>query len=171
VPEGSRYVDADQRKKLPMTSDVDKAVDRAEISEVLVRYATGIDHRDWPLFRTCWADDVYADYEQVGQFSDADTLTDRMRMLHEPMGPTYHRLSNFVITVAGDRATARSYFHAVLQLVPGDSTNWFDAIGHYDDELLRTPDGWRISRRIVSTARILSHGDLATTAAAEGVPQ
>ena len=32
------------------------------ITDVLVRYATGIDTRNWPLFRTCFTDDVQADY-------------------------------------------------------------------------------------------------------------
>ena len=31
--------------------------DRQDISELLVRYATGIDRRDWPLFRTVFTDD------------------------------------------------------------------------------------------------------------------
>jgi hypothetical protein len=145
--------------------------DKAQIAEVLIRYATGIDRRDWPLFRTCWAPDVHADYEQVGVFTDVDTLTDTMRLVHDAMGSTYHRLSNFDITVDGDRAVVRSYFHAVLMLAPGDSTNWFDALGHYDDEFSKTADGWRISRRSVHTARLLTHGDLAGAAAAEGVPR
>jgi len=32
-------------------------------------------------------------------------------------------MSNFVINVDGDRATVRSYVHAVLMLQPDDSTN------------------------------------------------
>ena len=29
-------------------------LDRAEISDVQLRYATGLDSRDWPLFRSCF---------------------------------------------------------------------------------------------------------------------
>ena len=90
-----------------------------------------------------------------------------MRQLHENMGPTYHRMSNFVIAVdeTGDRATVRSYVQAVLMLQPNDSTNWVDALGHYDDVFVRTPDGWRISERVSRTARTLTGGDLAAAAA------
>jgi hypothetical protein len=87
-----------------------------------------------------------------------------MRQLHENLGPTYHRMSNFVIAVEGDRATVRSYVHAVLMLQPGDSSNWVDALGHYDDVFVRTPGGWRISERVSRTARTLAGGDLATAA-------
>jgi 3-phenylpropionate/cinnamic acid dioxygenase small subunit len=141
--------------------------DREQIAEVLIRYATGIDSKDWPLLRSCWTDEIDVDYQQLGRFTSADALTDVMRQLHDNMGPTYHRMSNFVIAIdeAGDRATVRSYVHAVLMLQPDDSTNWVDALGHYDDVFVRTPDGWRISERVSRTPRTLTGGDLAAAAA------
>jgi len=139
--------------------------DKEQIAEVLIRYATGIDSKDWPLLRSCWTDEIDVDYQQLGRFTSADALTDVMRQLHENMGPTYHRMSNFVIAVDGDRATVRSYVHAVLMLQRDDSTNWVDALGHYDDVFVRTPDGWRIGERVSRTARTLTGGDLAAAAA------
>ena len=141
--------------------------DKEQIAEVLIRYATGIDSKDWPLFRSCWTDEIDVDYQQLGRFTSADALTEVMTRLHENMGPTYHRLSNFVIAVDGDRATARSYVHAVLMLQPDDSTNWVDALGHYDDIFVRTQGGWRIRERLSRTARTLAGGDLATAAVKE----
>ncbi|MFG1932548.1 nuclear transport factor 2 family protein [Mycobacterium sp. NPDC048908] len=128
--------------------------DKEQIAEVLIRYATGIDSKDWPLLRRCWTEDVDVDYGEVGRYSGADAITDLMRQLHNAMGPTYHRLTNFAIAVEGEFATARSYVHAVLQAVPDDATSWVEALGHYDDELVRTSDGWRISRRTTSIARV-----------------
>jgi 3-phenylpropionate/cinnamic acid dioxygenase small subunit len=141
--------------------------DKEQITEVLIRYATGIDSKDWPLLRSCWTDEIDVDYQQLGHFTSPDSLTEVMTRLHENMGPTYHRLSNFVIAVDGDRATVRSYVHAVLMLQPDDPTNWVDALGHYDDVFVRTPDGWRISERVSRTARTLAGGDLATAAVKE----
>ncbi len=40
-------------------------LDRAEISDVQLRYATGLDSRDWPLFRTCFADEIETDFTSV----------------------------------------------------------------------------------------------------------
>ena len=138
--------------------------DKEQIAEVLIRYATGIDSKDWPLLRSCWTDEIDVDYQQLGRFTSADALTDVMRQLHENMGPTYHRMSNFVIAVDGDRATVRSYVQAVLMLQPDDSANWVDALGHYDDVFVRTADGWRISERVSRTARTLTGGELAAEA-------
>ncbi|HZN83817.1 MAG TPA: nuclear transport factor 2 family protein [Mycobacterium sp.] len=138
--------------------------DTEQIADVLIRYATGIDSKDWPLLRSCWTDEIDVDYQQLGHFTSPDALTDVMRQLHENMGPTYHRLSNFVINVEGDQATVRSYVHAVLMLQPDDDTNWVDALGHYDDVFVRTADGWRINKRVSRTARTLAGGDFATAA-------
>jgi 3-phenylpropionate/cinnamic acid dioxygenase small subunit len=133
--------------------------DKAQIAEVLIRYATGIDTKDWALFRSCWTDDIDVDYGDLGRFETADALTDLMTRIHDGMGSTYHRISNLVIKVDGDRAIARSYVHALLMAIPGDSSSWVDALGHYDDELVRTPDGWRIDKRTTHIARVLSGAD------------
>lgn len=145
------------------------ATDREEIIDVLTRYATGIDQCDWELFATCWADGAEVRYAQFDHIRDAAALTDLFRQVHDPMGPTYHRLTNFVIDVDGDRATARTYVHAVLMLSPGDENNWVDALGHYDDELVRTENGWRIGKRVSHTARLLTGGQLAAGAKREAL--
>ncbi|WP_041255160.1 nuclear transport factor 2 family protein [Frankia sp. EAN1pec] len=130
--------------------------DHAQISDVVVRYATGIDQRDWELLRTCWTPDVEADYGSFGQFTGADALTEVMARTHENMGPTFHRISNIAIRIDGDRAAVRSYVHGVLLVTPDDPANWVDVIGSYEDIFIRTTEGWRISRRVARTARTLT---------------
>jgi hypothetical protein len=47
-----------------MTTDEDKLqflFDRADISDVHLRYATEVDTRDWPLFRSCFTDEIEND--------------------------------------------------------------------------------------------------------------
>jgi 3-phenylpropionate/cinnamic acid dioxygenase small subunit len=130
--------------------------DKVQIAEVLIRYATGIDSKDWALFRTCWTDEVDIDYGDLGRFTDADEFTALMTQIHDGMGQTYHRISNHAISIDGDTATARCYVHAVLMAVPGDSSSWIDALGHYDDEIVRTAGGWRIRKRTTNIARVMS---------------
>jgi 3-phenylpropionate/cinnamic acid dioxygenase small subunit len=136
--------------------------DREAISDLLIRYATGIDRRDWALFRTCWTDDAEADYGALGHYHGADSLTEVMRASHDAMGPTYHRITNVVIDVApdGQAATARSYVHAVLMLRPDDQENWIDALGHYEDELAHVGQEWRIRRRVSHIARMMTGGEV-----------
>jgi len=120
--------------------------DRADITDVLLRYATGIDTRDWDLFRTVFTVDVDADYGAVGAWKGVDEITKFMTEIHEPCGHTMHRLSNIVITPDGaDRATTRTYVNAIV--MGPDDFGGVSANGFYDDELVRTADGWRITRR------------------------
>jgi 3-phenylpropionate/cinnamic acid dioxygenase small subunit len=130
--------------------------DRELITDVLVRYATGIDTKDWSLFRTCFTDDVQADYgEGVGSWSSVDAITDYMTAMHADMVDTKHRLTNFVIEVDGDSATASTYVHAVL-VVSNDPLTWYEPVGRYEDRLVRTSEGWRISHRVYHSTRMLS---------------
>ena len=121
--------------------------DRQDIADLLVRYATGIDRRDWDLLRSCFTEDCQADYGAIGRWHGADEITEWMRQTHEPVGHTMHRITNPAIDVEGDgtRASARSYVDALVLFA--DNKAGTRATGMYDDELVRTQAGWRIARR------------------------
>ena len=130
--------------------------DRQEISDLLVRYATGIDRRDWPLFRTVFTDDCRLDYGEIGVWNGVDEVTNFMDQTHAMAGHTMHRLTNQAIAVAGDNASARTYVDAVIMF--GDNQAGVNALGFYDDEIVRTADGWRIARRRFTHVRVTTFG-------------
>ena len=123
----------------------DERADRQDVAEVLVRYASGIDRRDWPLFRSCFTEGVHADYEGIAVWEGVDEITAFMEAAHGEMGHTLHRITNVAVQVDGDRAAARSYVDLVAMDAAGESG--LTTAGFYDDELVRTPDGWRIATR------------------------
>lgn len=118
---------------------------RLEISELLVRYARGIDGRDWELFRSCFTDDFEGDYGRMGVWHGGDDITADMKRTHEHLGATMHRITNISITGENDSATARAYVDTLV--MDADNTSVTKAVGFYDDELRRGDDGWKISRR------------------------
>ena len=130
--------------------------DRQDISDLLLRYATGIDRRDWVLFRTVFTDDCELDYGEIGVWKGVDAVTDFMEQVHAMAGHTMHRMSNQVITVDGDTAEARTYVDALI--MAGDNKSGVNAIGFYDDEIVRTADGWRIARRRFTAVRVTTVG-------------
>lgn len=129
--------------------------DSQDIADLLVRYASGIDRRDWALLRSCFTEDCHADYGMIGVWDGADAITTWMRDTHEPCGHTMHRITNVVVAPAADgapdHATARAYVEAVIL----DGTNRYAtrANGYYD-ELVRTGEGWKIARRRFTTVLI-----------------
>jgi uncharacterized protein (TIGR02246 family) len=130
--------------------------DRQDISDLLVRYATGIDRRDWALFRTVFTDDCELDYGVIGVWTGVDAVTDFMEQVHAMAGHTMHRLSNQAITVDGDKAAARTYIDGLI--MAGDNKSGVNAIGFYDDDIVRTTDGWRIARRRYTQVRLTTVG-------------
>jgi 3-phenylpropionate/cinnamic acid dioxygenase small subunit len=136
--------------------DVTDREDRQDIAEVLLRYATGIDRRDWALFRTAFTDDCELDYGEIGTWNGVDAVTKFMDEAHAMAGQTMHRLTNQAITVDGDRADARTYVDGLIMAADNDSG--VNAVGVYDDELVRTSDGWRIARRRFTPVRVSAVG-------------
>ena len=134
--------------------------DRQDISELLVRYATGIDRRDWPLFRTVFTDDCQLDYGEIGVWHGVDAVTEFMQLAHAMAGHTLHRLNNIAVTVDGDSAQARTYIDGLI-MAAGNSSG-VNAIGFYDDEIVRTAGGWRIARRQFTSVRVVAVGQAGT---------
>ena len=121
------------------------AADRQDIADLLVQYATGVDRRDWDLFRACFTDDCVADYGDIGVWHSADEMASWMEEAHRECGYTLHRITNQTVEVDSNSARARCYVDAVVMFA--DNQSGVRAVGFYDDELVRTGEGWRISRR------------------------
>jgi hypothetical protein len=118
--------------------------DKAEITELVHRYATSIDQRDWSMFRSIWTLDVLAEYDEVGTWQGVDDFATFMEQIHARCGDTLHRLSNVVVWAEDGRVRARTYVDAII--IASD-THAMRAVGSYEDELVATDDGWRIAHR------------------------
>jgi len=129
---------------------------RQDIADVLVRYATGIDQRDWVLFRTCFTEDCEVDYGDIGVWRGADAITAWMEQAHAACGHTLHRITNQAIVPSGGGVAARSYVDAIV--MASDNQRGARAVGYYDDAFVRTGDGWKIARRRFT--RVLLQTDL-----------
>ena len=125
----------------------DWARDRIEIDDVLVRYSTAIDTKDFDLLDDVFTADADCDYEVVGGFRGDPAAF--KAWLSEVMGFFefhMHYVTNRAVVLDGDTATAVSYLYNPCVLKGGDGTV-LDEGGRYHDILVRTPDGWRIASR------------------------
>lgn len=129
---------------------------RQDVSDLLVRYAAGIDRRDWELLRSCFTDDCVADYGDIGRWSSGDEITAWMRNTHEPLGHTLHRITNQDVTSDGGTVRARSYVDAIV-LGP-DNAHGAWTVGYYDDVVVPSGGGWKIARRRFTMVRIQAVG-------------
>ena len=125
--------------------------DRAEISDVQLRYATGVDTRNWELLRTCFTDDLEADFTSGFGLPvvrlKADEWIENMAPVMGALKATQHMITNHMITFDDDdHATCVAYVRARHHLPnhTGDSDQ--TVFGYYTNRFERTSTGWRIAK-------------------------
>ena len=126
--------------------------DRAAIADTVIAYATAVDTRDWGRLGALFTDDARWEYSGSGErLSGPDAIVARISASIKRLDATHHLNGNHVTAVHGDEAEHTCYYqaqHVRLGLPGGEK---FLAGGRYDDQLRRTPDGWRFTyRRITS---------------------
>lgn len=124
-------------------------LDRTDISDTIIRFARALDIQDWELCRSCFIDDIEADYSDLrGQpvsLLKADEFVELRRQALNGL-KTQHLSSNHIITVEGDEATCISCFVIYRILLNNEGDDFFDTHGYYTHTLLRTSQGWKISK-------------------------
>ncbi len=127
--------------------DLAEISDRLEIQQLLVDYSTAIDRRRFDDLDRVFTPEAYIDYRAMGGIDG--TYPDVKGWLAQvlPNFPAYfHMLGNVDIRVDGDAASSRSICFNPMKL---DESGRVLFCGlWYEDELVRTADGWRISRRV-----------------------
>jgi uncharacterized protein (TIGR02246 family) len=124
--------------------------DKAEIEQLLLDYGRHLDSRDFAAYSRLFASDGV----WVGGFGSTGAGPAAIQaFMEKAMGTApnrannYHLLSNFVIAVNGDAATAWSRWAFV---VPGQNGATIAQAGRYDDTLVRENGRWRFKRRVAS---------------------
>lgn len=128
-------------------STYDLLADRQAIVDLTVSYCWSIDYHDFERLREVFLPDATAKLgdERVG----IDSIIERITAALTPLDGSQHIVANHQVRVDRDAATCRCYFHAqhVRRAAEG-GTNYIIA-GQYEDDLVRTSQGWRIKRRVL----------------------
>ena len=116
-----------------MSTEID---DERAITRLLAEYGNRLDRSDHDGWVSLFAAD--GEFQAYGRsWAGADGL--RTMATHAPAG--LHLAGAPVIEVTGDRATVQQSFLFV------DQATRDTRIGFYDDDLVRTPEGWRFRSR------------------------
>lgn len=125
-------------------------LDRAEIEDLMHRYAEMVDRRDWVQMDRIFALEATIDYASTGgpKGPFRETLAWLDRAL-ESWPINLHIVTNLIIDLEGDVARTRCYFHAPMGRNTPDGDQYIVTnAGRYVDRLVRTTDGWRIVERV-----------------------
>jgi len=119
----------------------DLAADRDAIRDLLACYTYHGDRGRLAEMTACFAEDGVLEYPgkaPKGPAAIAAALAGGKRDARRTF--VRHHITNPLIAVNGNQATARSYFSVY-------SNRGVDHCGTYDDELIRTAAGWRFAYR------------------------
>lgn len=123
-------------------------LDRMEISDVIYRYASSIDMRDWDSYRSCFTEEIEVEVPFFRGGSPtvlpADEWVEAVRRGLSGLQATQHISTNHQITVRGDEATCISYMYVTHYLPSQRGEDFWIIGGYYTTRLVRTPLGWRI---------------------------
>jgi hypothetical protein len=124
------------------------AEDRLAIYELLSLYGHLIDQRRWPELRQVFTEDVVFDATSFGQpvTTSYHELMDHWTS-DLSVHPLAHHVTNVVIGEDLD-GTVR-----VLSKAIGVGRKGRVGSGTYDDIVVKTPEGWRLAKRIAALCR------------------
>ena len=118
--------------------------DRQRIVEVIDRYASALDAKDYARFRTCFSADAAVHYGET-VLRGPDAVAEYCAASLARWGATQHLLGNYEIALDGDRASARTAMHA-SHVSPDGGEIWVVG-GAYVDRLERRDGDWMIVER------------------------
>lgn len=135
-------------------------------------YAEGLDSKNWPLVRGCFADEVLIDY---GELSSASGAPDVLRRADDWMlylkgvingfDITRHLISNHRVTISEDEISCRAYLaadHVIFEdpaITIARPEDIVTVVGEYHNHYAAIDGAWRIVRSQLDVH--YTHGNLA----------
>jgi hypothetical protein len=142
------------------------ADDRADIIQLLGLYADIADQKEFTeLPRRVFTDPLTLDFSSVTGMPPMETplgqYTEILRGAFAPFAATHHAITGHVVDIDGDRATIHAHVraeHWLPEEAAGGGSNRWLVVGFYDNEAVRTADGWRLDRvKLTSTYQENAH--------------
>jgi hypothetical protein len=134
-----------------MPNNASDVADELAVCRTMYRFAAAIDTRDWPAYRKVFTDEIDVDYSSyragsIGRMR-ADDWVQRATALFPGLDASQHCLYNPLVEIIGDSARVTIYVQAEHFLTNADGDNWFTLGGYYDDRMVRTDAGWKITAK------------------------
>jgi hypothetical protein len=128
--------------------------DRLQIVDVISSVGFHADQRRWDMVEAAFAEEAVIDYRSqetaaAGQSEPQALTPQEIVTAWQTQLPGYlhtqHLVTNPIIRIDGDRASATSQVYATHYLPNEEGEDYWTFIGFYEHELQRTSDGWRIT--------------------------
>jgi ketosteroid isomerase-like protein len=126
--------------------DIDELITREQIRDLLATFCRSLDEYRVADAVSIFLEDCTTDYGPGagGILRGRAAFLERVQASHARFRRTHHQLGQTTFRIDGDVAHTLTYVHAWHERHDGSQDSiWL----RYDDDLVRTADGWRISAR------------------------
>jgi SnoaL-like domain len=119
----------------------------AAVLQLLDDYGDALDRRRWNSLADLFLVDATADWQLVvhRSHSGRDEIVEFVRSSFDRFARTHHTMSNYMVTVAGDTASASCKARNYHALADPALNQYLETLGEFRIEAVRTTDGWRIA--------------------------
>ena len=149
-----------------------RLTDHGAIRDLALRYCAAVDRRDWKLLGDVFAPDATVsvpdaaasvpgetsnppgatpDRPRSGLMTGVDEIVSRYRRGLSKYDATHHMVTNHEIIIEGDSARHSCLVHAKHVRPDASGSTAFTIGGRYEDQLVRTPQGWKFKHRELVT--------------------
>lgn len=129
-----------------------EVLDRLAMMELCARYNKAALAWDAEAFAECFTPDGCFVRAHLGtEVKGGEALRAMIRTGAESGTPaSYHLTTDFIVEIDGDRATqtCQLFLYGFDPTKGGTGPNVIRGVGHFEDKLVRTPEGWRFQERI-----------------------
>ena len=122
------------------------AIDLIQVHQLLGLYGHLVDDAAWDRFDELFVEDAVLDYTGVRAPREFEGIEEIREYFRDGNHPSAHHVTNIVVVEDGGEVRVKSKFLAPYTRATHDPQRWYG--GDYDDVVVRTPDGWRFSRRV-----------------------
>ena len=129
-----------------MNDDLAALLDEKAIVDVTVAYCWALDTRNWAQLSEVFMPDSTARLG-TGEQRNLAEIVARISTALGHLDDSQHMVTCHQVVLDGDHATSRCYLQAQhIRRAAEGGANYIVA-GRYEDQLVRTGDGWRIKHR------------------------
>ena len=132
-----------------MATSNEAIADIQRILELQNRYSYSIDSGNYDKLDAMFTPDAIYHFV-TGSTNNIEALKSTIQDALNPLTTSQHINGNQWAEIEGDRATAGCYFTVHMYKEGLADGEHFEMGGRYDDELLRTSEGWQFSKRAIT---------------------
>ncbi len=126
-----------------------RLIDRQQISDVLYRYASSVDYKDFATLRALFTDDAHGVYTTVADLTGADEIVKWIDGMTADKAWQHHKLTVYHIDFTGPDDASTLTYHTSHQTDVGDESAVTLIVARYRDKLRRVGGTWKITEKIM----------------------